>query len=551
MKIVYYGFIYCFLLLLAACADEVEPGFKLQIRGNSVTVASKKGEQTTIRFESTSDWSAKCLADWLTIDPTSGTGGSVSLVVTTKNENTTDEPRTATLTLQSGRVSETITLEQPVGDYIKLEQEDYLVSANGGELAVKFATNMASDAFKVYADDSHWISNSKQNTKAGQETTYAIYLTVQPNKAENVRTAYLTFVRATDNPTKDDKICHVSITQRGTSNMQSVDFSADKQVRQLQVATKGKGIPIVLMGDGFIDQKISDGTYDQVMDKACENIFSEEPFRTLRDYFNVYAVTAVSFDNACGKSFDTVFDCELEGGNSSLIKGNNEEVEKYVKCVKGIDSEQALAVVLLNSSSHAGTTYFGYTDRAGYPIEFAIAYCPIIKDLNSENFRQVLVHEAVGHGFGKLSDEYFYEGTIPASEVDRRKEMQNIGWMVNVDFTSNPGEVIWRQFLADSRYDKEKLGVFEGACTYRYGAFRPSEDSMMGSNTVGFNAPSRKAIYDQTMKAAGESSKSYEEFVTFDRTLNLNGAALRSAPGSLLLRPFASPVFVNRPLAIQ
>ena len=74
---------------------------------------------------------------------------------------------------------------------------------------------------------------------------------------------------------------------------------------------------------------------------------------------------------------------------------------------------------------------------------------------------------------------------------------------------------------------------------------------MMGSNTVGFNAPSRKAIYDQTMKAAGESSKSYEEFVTFDRTLNLNGAALRSTPGSLLLRPFASPVFVNRPLAIQ
>lgn len=41
-------------------------------------------------------------------------------------------------------------------------------------------------------------------------------------------------------------------------------------------------------------------------------------------------------------------------------------------------------------------------------IEFAIAYCPVIEGLESGLFRQVLVHEAVGHGFGKLEDEYVY-----------------------------------------------------------------------------------------------------------------------------------------------
>lgn len=42
-------------------------------------------------------------------------------------------------------------------------------------------------------------------------------------------------------------------------------------------------------------------------------------------------------------------------------------------------------------------------------VEFAIAYCPVIYDLQSESFRQVLVHEAVGHGFAKLEDEYAYQ----------------------------------------------------------------------------------------------------------------------------------------------
>lgn len=551
MKIVYYGWVYCLLLLLVACSDQAEPGFKVEAAGSRVTVASTKGAQTTIRFQSVCDWSASCRADWLTIDPISGPGGKASLVVTVQKENYTDQPRTATLVLQSGQVSHNITLEQPVGDFIKPEQEDYLVSAIGGALTIKFTTNMASDAFKIYADDSHWISQTTTATKSRTVEAYEINLTVQPNPEESVRTAYLTFVRNSDHPTKADEICQVSISQRGTSDQQSTDFSADKQVRQLQAATQGKGIPIVLMGDGFIDKRIADGTYDRVMNKACENIFSEEPLRSLRSYFDVYVVTAVSHDNACGKSFDTVFDCELEGGNSSLIMGNDDEVERYVKCVKDIEVRDALAVVILNSSEHAGTTYFGFTDASGQVVDFAVAYCPVITDLNSEVFRQVLVHEAVGHGFGKLADEYFYDGTVPSSEVRRMQEMQQMGWMVNVDFTADPTKVLWHSFLTDSRYAEQGLGVFEGACTYRYGAYRPTDDSMMGSNTLGFNAPSRKAICDQTLELSGESSGSYESFVAFDQTLSLDVKQLRAAAGVRLLRPFAAPVWTNRPLKMQ
>lgn len=52
-------------------------------------------------------------------------------------------------------------------------------------------------------------------------------------------------------------------------------------------------------------------------------------------------------------------------------------------------------------------------------------------------------------------------------------------------------------FLTDSRYQNEHLGVYEGACTYPEGAYRPSEDSMMNSNTCAFNAPSRMSLYEK------------------------------------------------------
>ena len=53
---------------------------------------------------------------------------------------------------------------------------------------------------------------------------------------------------------------------------------------------------------------------------------------------------------------------------------------------------------------------------------------------------------------------------------------------MNVDFTGNPEEVLWKGFLLDERYQAEGLGVFEGACTYEAGAWRPSPTSIMVDN---------------------------------------------------------------------
>jgi len=118
---------------------------------------------------------------------------------------------------------------------------------------------------------------------------------------------------------------------------------------------------------------------------------------------------------------------------------------------------------------------------------------------------------------------------------------------LNVDFTTDENEVLWSDFLKDSRYSSEGIGIYEGACTYISGAYRPTYESMMNSNINGFNAPSRKAMYDMVMKRATEQEPTYEDFVTFDLPIQAqNRYTTRTA--SAITKPLPRPRFVNKEL---
>ena len=73
------------------------------------------------------------------------------------------------------------------------------------------------------------------------------------------------------------ELATVKISQLGGQVLESVDYSEDGKIDTLQQHTKGDGIPIVLMGDGFVDQELANGTYRSVMEKTMENLFTEEP----------------------------------------------------------------------------------------------------------------------------------------------------------------------------------------------------------------------------------------------------------------------------------
>ena len=332
----------------------------------------------------------------------------------------------------------------------------------------------------------------------------------------------------------------------------STDFSKDGEVKQLQKATKGEGIDIVLMGDAYSDRLIADGTYDKVMNTAMEKFFMEEPYKSFRDHFNVYSVTAVSDNEIYTDDSSTAFAGYF--GEGTLVGGNDQRVFSYAQKAIGADRmDEALIVVMMNSGAYAGTCwmYHSSADTGDCGNGVSISYFPVGSDDTA--LAQVLHHEVGGHGFSKLADEYAYEnmGAMPDAEISSRKSYEPYGWWKNADFTSDPTKVKWSTFLSDARYANDGLGVFEGAFTYWTRAYRPTENSIMRHNTGGFNAPSREAIYYRIHKLAygAEWEYDYEKFVEWDARNRKTAAATRGVPYRLDVpidfKPLHAPVVVN------
>ena len=154
--------------------------------------------------------------------------------------------------------------------------------------------------------------------------------------------------------------------------------------------------------------------------------------------------------------------------------------------------------------------------------------------IRSGDISDVLIHEVGGHGIAKLMDEYVnaeYENQTLPEEAKEEMDYQweNFGWGANVDWHNNSATVRWSRFLQDDRYSNEGLGLYEGAYLYSFGAYRPTENSMMRYNDSPFNAPSREQIYKTVMQMSEGSSWTYdyEDFVEFD-AVSRNAATTRS-----------------------
>lgn len=332
---------------------------------------------------------------------------------------------------------------------------------------------------------------------------------------------------------------------------ESTDYSQDGITTVLQTATIGNGIDIVLMGDAYSDRQIEDETYRRDMEYLYDNLFTEEPYKSFREYFNVYYVNVVSPNEGYGAYNKTALDGFFGAG--TLAGGNDDKAFAYA--LRAIDikrMDEALIIVSMNSDNYAGTCYMYYPATSDdYGSGPSVSYFPHGGD--EETFVQFLHHEACGHGFAKLADEYAneYNGTIPEGEVlDYMNKQKNWGWWKNVDFTSDLSQVRWKHFLNDSRYQYDGLGAYEGGLTYWTGVWRPTENSIMRYNTGGFNAPSREAIYYRIHKLAyGDSWEyDYEEFVEWDarnRTPEAMAARAKSHKPSNY-KPTHPPVIVNK-----
>ena len=505
------------MLLLVSCEKE-EDVITLSTSDTAV-LYSVTNQTAEIKFRSEDSWKATCLANWLTFSPKSGKAGENVITIASTSTNRTKKPRTAVMTIEAGGKTKTVNIKQR-DEYAYFSTNDVLNIVNQETtIGIHFYTNLEKDQLFVYstAGLEDWITVGDK-TRTRTEYEGSIYpLHVAYNNSPNPREGAF-FLTMKDNKGNILGLDTLFIYQEGrTNDYQSHDYSQDGKVELLNKATEGKGIPIVLMGDGFVDEDISDSLYARTMKQAMENLFSEEPIKSLRDYFNVYQVTAVSPRNQFyGDDFTalgTIPDRQTTG-----ITVNADRVMNYVKKVENIDSIHSLAVVILNSNLNKGVTYM-IRDTKKNDYDYSIALCPVIDSLKSEKFRQVLTHEAIGHGFAKLADEYVrsIEGSATEKDIKLLQQLhKQWSWYLNVDSEKDSTKVLWSKFIFDSEFANEKIGTYEGGYTFFKGVYRPSEGSMMNQNDSPFNAPSRRAIYNKVMELGLGQHPSYEEFVAFD-----------------------------------
>ena len=375
-------------------------------------------------------------------------------------------------------------------------------------------------------------------------------------------------------------------------------------VKVLQEKSVGAGVDIIIMGDGYAEDKFGDGgVYDADMKKAYNDFFAAEPFASLKNYFNVYYINAVSEEDhdatplqngATQGDAKTVFNTQFVE-NSTRISGNDDLTLQYamqaIRTKGGANgtactnedevyarAHRALILVMVNVKCHAGTCYLRATNNSDYADAFSVAYTA----LNTTDFARkwTMLHEAGGHGFGKLADEYvaYVINKFVTSDWQLLDQQHSYGLYRNVDRywgSDYPGSaeviwngvteaenevttdenVYWKDLVTDYK-ESEGLGVWESANTYTNFYCRATGNSVMNSqfsnNGQFFNAISRWAIWYRVMKLAGvnvgsDFLGSVTQFKAFDKNLTVpkndesmvvsSAMALTPMDGKLPLEP--------------
>lgn len=298
----------------------------------------------------------------------------------------------------------------------------------------------------------------------------------------------------------------------------------------LQKATHGNtgGINVVIIGDGFDAKDIAEGDCLKALKEAAQYLITIEPFETYAKYFNLYIAFAMSNESGIG-NVNTIrynrFGTTFTGGTG--LSANYDEIFNYALKASTVNENnlnRTLIIVVPNTTDYGGITQM-WEDGS------AIAFCPRSTDAYPYDTRGVLQHEAGGHAFGKLGDEYiYYNAFIDDITAASIKRAQSLGWYDNLSLTGKMHEVPWSHMIFDSRYSK-LVDIYEGGFMYSRGVFRPEQNSCMNNNVPYFNAISRESIVRRIKEYAGETF-SFEDFVANDKTNASSAVSATRSSGS-------------------
>lgn len=480
---------------------------------------------------------------WVTVGTLSGEGNAT--VNVSVNDNASGPARSSYITIKYGNESKIITISQARSQN-SLPSLPQLTSPVSNATNVATLTNFVWTASSDADGDnvSYTLSYTKDNTN-WKDTTVTVTSVYLPSHLEE-NTRYSWRVTANDG-IESVTTATSSFTTGSKRGLAEREYSI--ALDATEPGSGGKAADIIFVGDGYTAADFQEGgKFHLDVQEGINGLFNVEPYKTYKSHFRVYKIGSYSKESGVTQSDksivkNTVFSSSFNGGSS--ITTNFDKVFEYCKTIPSITTDAlkaTLVIVLLNQDRYAGTTYI-WTDGS------VMSLTPVARSYPAgSQYVNILVHEAGGHGFGGLADEYITNQgqTITSSAISDYNQWNALGFFANIDIVSDLTTVKWKHFIGLEGYSR--VGVYEGAFGFSYGVWRAENTSCMIDNILYFSAPSREAIVKRIMTRTG-NIYSFESFRANDvERAPSSAAAATYSKGfnNITFQPLSPPILLKK-----
>ena len=339
-------------------------------------------------------------------------------------------------------------------------------------------------------------------------------------------------------------------------------------VQRYLTHTKGsRPVCIAVLADGFTASQQNE--FISRAKEALYYMFDVEPYRTYKEYFNVYLMPVVS--NESGASItdgygnvttrrDTYFGTRWGKDSYQDMMADYYTVLNYAaaycpEVASGEISVKELGILMLvNDNRYGGIclnwgdgryisiipyAYDGqgmgwrYSDTMAADESSASAGLMTTPDeVFAEvggaffgDWRNVVLHEFGGHGFGRFADEYWSAslGAYNSSTIEGHSYADPFSLNVSASY----GNVPWQKEVLDeldnlwvlSDLYQQRIGKYQGGNGYPLGVWRSERISCMIDNRPYFSTWQRLLIVKRLMRLAGETFD-LEDFYDKDNPLD-------------------------------
>lgn len=528
----------CSLLAVGlwGCSDDEVNGFLSFSEDNLLLKAA--GDEVVVDVTAGSDWTAESMANWCTAEK----NADGKLVIRVTPSDDIYERGTAVKVNCGDNVVRLSVRQEPMSFEILEEKKTLNFEKGISTDVLKIRTNLN---WKVeLTDDATWLE--AVDTVGTGDVDLTFKTTDNSQNGERATTVRLRYgVRS----------IKLVATQKGGIRLEGhiAKHTGNREV--------GDGYNLVFLGEGFTTEDMIEGSgaFDLAVEEALSALWEIEPYKTYKEYFNVYSIAVSSKEKGISKAgeeskesaFGVIYK-EVDGVPQLDMTSGLSKAWQYASGIMGMTEEilnnQTAVVVLVNDEVYGGQTYF-YEDSYR-----ALSVVPLNRDTQLPGgFTNIFLHEVGGHAIGKLADEWSVADNAftSSAKTDIQSKVGKL-YYLNLAFPTVPALLPYPQYywslIGNAAAYKGILGGFDGGCGYVSSSLmivHSEERSCMLNHQPYFSVACRWAIVQNLMfrlgiyeySSAGQNSL-YQYFLEHDSFVVPEAPVLSNRP------QLPQPIFV-------